>query len=71
MNKYALEVLHIGGEKLMNVVNKEFPKDFFIVARTAEYIVLSDNVKSVSFCRNKNRVTERHTLNTESRLSRK
>lgn len=71
MNKYALEVLHIGGEKLLSVANKEFVKDFFIVARTPEYIVLGDGKKNVSFCRFKNRVLERFTTETESKLERK
>ena len=64
MDNYALEVLHIGGEKLMNIVRKEFKEDFFIVARTPEYIVLSNNVKSVSFCRLKKRVIERYMFQT-------
>jgi hypothetical protein len=71
MNNYALEVLRIGGEKLMNVVRKEFEKDFFIVARTPEYIVLSNSVKSVSFCRLKNRVIERHTFQNSRGITRK
>lgn len=71
MNKYALEVLRIGGEKLMNVVNKEFSKDFFIVARTPEYVVLGDGKKNVSFCRLKNRVLERNIIDRESKLERK
>jgi hypothetical protein len=71
MNNYALEVLHIGGEKLMNVVRKEFAKNFFIVARTPEYIVLSDSTKNVSFCRFKNRVLERHTFERDNKLERK
>jgi hypothetical protein len=71
MNKCALEVIRIGGEKLMSVVNKEFVKDFFIVARTPEYIVLGDGKKNVSFCRLKNRVLERFSIETESKLERK
>ena len=71
MNKYALEVLRIGGEKLMNVVNKEFSSNFFIVARTQEYIVLGDGKKNVSFCREKNRVLQRFTLDGESKIERK
>jgi hypothetical protein len=71
MNNYALEVLRIGGDKLMNVVRKEFEKDFFIVARTPEYIVLSNSVKSVSFCRLKNRVIERHVFDRSRGITRK
>ncbi len=71
MNNYALEVLRIGGEKLMNVVRKEFEKDFFIVARTPEYIVLGNGTKNVSFCRMKNRVLERHVFEGETKLNRK
>jgi hypothetical protein len=55
----------------MNVVRKEFEKDFFIVARTPEYIVLSNSVKSVSFCRLKNRVIERHTFQNSRGITRK
>jgi hypothetical protein len=71
MNKYALEVLRIGGEKLMNLVSKEFASDFFIVARTQEYIVLGDGKKNVSFCRIKNRVLERFVFERENKLERK
>jgi hypothetical protein len=71
MNKHALEVIHIGGEKLMSVVRKEFEKDFYIVARTPEYIVLSNSAKSVSFCRLKNRVIERHTFDSSRGITRK
>lgn len=71
MNRYALEVLRIGGEKLMSIVLKEFAKDFFIVARTPEYIVLGDNVKNVSFCRLKNRVIERHVFDRSRGITRK
>jgi hypothetical protein len=71
MNKHTLEVIHIGGEKLMSVVRKEFEKDFYIVARTPEYIVLSNSTKSVSFCRLKNRVIERHTFDNSRGITRK
>jgi hypothetical protein len=71
MNKHTLEVIHIGGEKLMSVVRKEFEKDFYIVARTPEYIVLSNSAKSVSFCRLKNRVIERHTFDSSRGITRK
>ena len=71
MNKYALEVLRIGGEKLMSLVRKEFTKDFFIVARTQEYIVLGNETKNVSFCRLKNRVLERHVFDGSRGITRK
>lgn len=71
MNNYALEVLRIGGEKLMNVVRKEFNSDFFIIARTPEYIVLGNETKNVSFCRSRNRVLERYVFDGQSKLNRK
>lgn len=71
MNNHALEVLHIGGEKLMNVVRKEFVKDFFIVARTPEYIVIGDDIKNVKISRSNNRVQERHVFEHISALERK
>lgn len=71
MNKYALEVLHIGGEKLMNIVRKEFVDNFFVVARTPEYIVLGNGKKNVSFCRLKNKVLERVFFEGSTKLERK
>ena len=71
MTNAELEVVRIGGDKLMNVVRKEFANEFFIVARTVDIIVLGDNKKNVSFSRTKNRVLERNVFEGDSKLERK
>jgi hypothetical protein len=71
MDNYALEILHIGGKELMTVVRKEFEAAFFIVARTPEYVVLGDGKKNVSFCRSKNKVLDRFSLDRDLKLERK
>ena len=71
MNNYAIEVARIGGDALMKAVRKEFANDFFIVARTAEDLVLSDNMKNVKFSRKNNRVLERHVFEGSRDITRK
>lgn len=71
MNKYELEVFHIGGENLLKIVQKEFPNGFFITASDTKRIILGNNEKNVSFCRSKYRILERHIFGTKSRLERK
>ena len=71
MNKYALEVKHIGGDKMLDLVNKEFTNSFFIIARTQDYIILGDGKKNVSFCRLKNEVLARTVHEQSFKLGRK
>ena len=71
MNNYAIEVARIGGDALMKAVRKEFANDFFIVARTADDLVLSDNKKNVKFSRKNNRVLERHVFEGSRGITRK
>lgn len=72
MNKAILEVSKIGGDSLLKLVRQEFANDdFSIIARTQEYIVLGNNTKNVSFCREKNRVLERYVFDKQTKLERK
>lgn len=71
MNKHAIEVARIGGDTLMKSVRKEFPSDFFIVARTPDDLVLSDSMKNVKFSRKNNRVLERHVFESSRGITRK
>lgn len=71
MNKYEVEVARVGGDKLMSSVRKEFTKEFFIVARTDEIIVLGDASKNVSFSRKNSRVIERNVFDGARGIQRK
>lgn len=72
MNKYAFEVLRVGGEDMLKLANKEFENGFVIVARTRDYIVLGDSQKNVSFSLgNKLRVIERFVFDKSRTLERK
>lgn len=70
MDRYAIEIFRLGGEKLLATARKEF-KTFFIVARTQEYVVLGDGEKNVSFSRENFRVLERHHFGKTRNLQRK
>jgi hypothetical protein len=71
MNNHILEVTHIGGDALMKSVRKEFPNNFFIVARTQDDLVLGDKTKNVKFSRKTNRVLERHAFENSRGITRK
>lgn len=70
MDRFATEIFHIGGNKLLEAAQKEF-KSFFIVARTQEYVVLGNDEKNVSFSRSTFRVLERHVFEKKTALRRK
>jgi AICAR transformylase/IMP cyclohydrolase PurH len=70
MDRFAIEIFRIGGEKLLQAAHKEF-KSFFIVARTQEYVVLGNGEKNVSFSRKNFRVLERTNFEKTRNLQRK
>lgn len=71
MDKYELEVLRMGGQKLLDFVRKEFIGKFIIVARTDEWFVLGTDEKNVKFSRLKMRVMERFFHSQSRAISRK
>ena len=71
MDKYELEVLRMGGQKLLDFVRKEFTGKFIIVARTDEMFVLGTDEKNVKFSREKMRVMERFFHNQSRGIARK
>lgn len=71
MNNYAAEIIRIGGDAMLQIAQKEFPTQFHIIARTAEYVVIGDDNKNVMISRKNNRVQERNILNKSSSLGRK
>lgn len=70
MDKYALEVFNMGGEKLLKLAQSEF-ESFVIVGQDQDRVVLGNSEKNVSFCRIKNKVLERFVFDGNRNLSRK
>ena len=71
MNKYEAEVLHVGGEAMLNLAKKEFPNGFFIVGGDPERMILGDKEKNISFSRGRLRVIERFVFDKSASLERK
>jgi len=71
MNKYEAEVLHIGGEVMLNLAKKEFVKGFIIVGGDPDRIILGDKEKNIAFSRGRVRVIERFVFNKSASLERK
>lgn len=71
MDKYSLEVISVGGEKLLKNVRAEVGEKFFIVGRDADFIILGNEKMNVSFSRKTYKVKERFVFEKSQDLNRK
>jgi hypothetical protein len=60
MNKFSQEILVRFGQKMLSLVEKDFPKGFHIVGGDADTLVVGDKVMNRSYCRKKISVKETH-----------
>lgn len=71
MNKYAQEVLTLGGKNILAVMQKDFPQGFFIVASDTERFVVGNGEKNLSYSRKTGKVLETCIFSSKVKLSRK
>ena len=71
MDKYSLEVVRVGGDKLLKNAIAELGEKFVIVARDPDMIVLGNEKMNVCFSRKTARVKERFVFEASQDINRK
>ena len=60
MNKFAQEIVNRFGDKMLSVIEKDFPNGFHIVGVSDDAIVVGDEKMNRSYSRKTRRVKETH-----------
>lgn len=58
MNKFAQEIINRFGQKMLSVIEKDFPNGFHIVGGDAEIVIVGDKHTNRSYSRKTFRVKE-------------
>lgn len=58
MNKYAQEILNRFGEKLLSIIERDFPAGFHIVGGDDDVVIIGDRMMNRSYLRRNFRVKD-------------